>query len=185
MKKTLSFLLVLITLVCLFSCEPSEESAAVSKAGESTATCTELRDAAYTIEKAHTGEDIHSFYSSDSEDTKLDEFMTSGYYGTLTETPDLDSFTGYAIFITDEPTVSEFGIFKAPNDEKAQEAVTFCTRRIEALKKKFEGYKPEMVTAAGNAVCKTYGSYVYYIATVINNEAIETQIKLIIDSKSE
>ena len=189
MKKFLSILIVIVSITLLLcSCggttETSKENEATSQSnGEngamiSNASCVEMRDEAYLKEKSDP--EVHQLY--DSNEILMDEFLISGYYGTLLETPDFTKLDSYAIFITDEPVVSELGIFKAADGMTVEEIKEFCQLRVDALKKKFEGYKPEMVSAAEGAVIGVYGDYVYYIATMENNTAIETLIKAKIDA---
>ena len=157
-----------------------ETSQTTSESGAivSNASCIEIRDEAYTKERSDP--EVHQLY--DSKDSVMDEFLISGYYGTLLETPDFTKLDSYAIFITDEPVVSEFGVFKASDEMSVDEIKEFCQLRVDALKKKFEGYKPEMVNAAKGSVIGVYGDYVYYISTMENNTAIETIIKTKIDA---
>lgn len=193
MKKTLTLILAALSLsLALTACDPAEEtskkgdentSSAVSStvsdtANESTApvsnaSCAEIRDEAYASERSDP--EVHQLY--DSKDNVMDEFMVSSYYGTLLESPDFTKLDSYAIFITDEPVVSEFGIFKASEDMTVDEIKAFCELRVDALKKKFEGYKPEMVSAAEGSVIGVFGDHVYYISTMENNSAIEALIK--------
>jgi hypothetical protein len=188
MKKLISMLLVIATVsLLLCACgqngdtsKTDETSQTTSESGAivSNASCIEIRDEAYTKEKSDP--EVHQLY--DSKDSVMDEFLISGYYGTLLETPDFTKLDSYAIFITDEPVVSEFGVFKASEEMSVDEIKEFCQLRVDALKKKFEGYKPEMVNAAKGSVIGVYGDYVYYISTMENNTAIETIIKTKIDA---
>lgn len=188
MKKLISMLLVIATVsLLLCACgqngdtsKTDETSQTTSESGAivSNASCIEIRDEAYTKERSDP--EVHQLY--DSKDSVMDEFLISGYYGTLLETPDFTKLDSYAIFITDEPVVSEFGVFKASSDMTVDEIKEFCQLRVDALKKKFEGYKPEMVNAAKGSVIGVYGDYVYYISTMENNTAIETIIKTKIDA---
>ena len=79
------------------------------------------------------------------------------------------------------PVVSEFGIFKSSDQALIDQAEEFCARRLEAIRKKYEGYKPELVAAAEGALCETYSGYVYYIATTESNEEIRNIIRGMID----
>ena len=188
MKKLISMLLVIATVsLLLCACgqngdtsKTDETSQTTSESGAivSNASCIEIRDEAYTKERSDP--EVHQLY--DSKDSVMDEFLISGYYGTLLETPDFTKLDSYAIFITDEPVVSEFGVFKASEEMSVDEIKEFCQLRVDALKKKFEGYKPEMVNAAKGSVIGVYGDYVYYISTMENNTAIETIIKTKIDA---
>lgn len=187
MKKLISMLLVITSLALLLSAcgqdgEASKSGDASQAASESTtlvsnASCTAIRDDAYAHEKADP--EVHQLY--DSKDDPMDEFLISGYYGTLLESPDFTKLDSYAVFITDEPIVSEFGVFKASADMTVDEIKAFCQLRVDALKKKFEGYKPEMVSAANGSVIGVYGDYVYYISTMENNTSIEETLKTLVD----
>ncbi len=188
MKKVLSLLLVVVSLsLLLCACgqdtetsKPDETSQTVSENTNvvSNASCIDIRDEAYLKEKSDP--EVHQLY--DSKDNAMDEFLISGYYGTLLDSPDFTKLDSYAVFITDEPVVSEFGVFKASSDMTVDEIKEFCQLRVDALKKKFEGYKPEMVNAAKGSVIGVYGDYVYYISTMENNTAIETALKAAIDA---
>ena len=188
MKRLISILLVIASVsLLLCACGQNGETSKTDETSQTTsesgalvsnASCIEIRDEAYLKEKADP--EVHQLY--DSKDNVMDEFLISGYYGTLLETPDFTKLDSYAVFITDEPVVSEFGIFKASADMTVEEIKEFCQLRVDALKKKFEGYKPEMVNAAKGSVIGVYGDYVYYISTMENNTAIETIIKTKIDA---
>lgn len=188
MKRLISILLVIASVsLLLCACGQNGETSKTDETSQTTsesgmvvsnASCIEIRDEAYLKEKADP--EVHQLY--DSKDNAMDEFLISGYYGTLLETPDFTKLDSYAVFITDEPVVSEFGIFKASADMTVEEIKEFCQLRIDALKKKFEGYKPEMVNAAKGSIIGVYGDYVYYISTMENNTAIETIIKTKIDA---
>ena len=188
MKRLISILLVIASVsLLLCACGQNGETSKTDETSQTTsesgaivsnASCIEIRDEAYTKEKADP--EVHQLY--DSKDNAMDEFLISGYYGTLLETPDFTKLDSYAVFITDEPVVSEFGIFKASADMTVDEIKEFCQLRVDALKKKFEGYKPEMVNAAKGSIIGVYGDYVYYISTMENNTAIETIIKTKIDA---
>ena len=188
MKRLISILLVIASVsLLLCACGQNGETSKTDETSQtpsesgvvvSNASCIEIRDEAYLKEKADP--EVHQLY--DSKDNVMDEFLISGYYGTLLETPDFTKLDSYAVFITDEPVVSEFGIFKASADMTVEEIKEFCQLRVDALKKKFEGYKPEMVNAAKGSVIGVYGDYVYYISTMENNTAIETIIKTKIDA---
>lgn len=188
MKRLISILLVIASVsLLLCACGQNGETSKTDETSQTTsesgvvvsnASCIEIRDEAYLKEKADP--EVHQLY--DSKDNVMDEFLISGYYGTLLETPDFTKLDSYAVFITDEPVVSEFGIFKASADMTVEEIKEFCQLRIDALKKKFEGYKPEMVNAAKGSIIGVYGDYVYYISTMENNTAIETIIKTKIDA---
>lgn len=188
MKRLISILLVIASVsLLLCACGQNGETSKTDETSQTTsesgvvvsnASCVEIRDEAYLKEKADP--EVHQLY--DSKDNAMDEFLISGYYGTLLETPDFTKLDSYAVFITDEPVVSEFGIFKASADMTVEEIKEFCQLRVDALKKKFEGYKPEMVNAAKGSTIGVYGDYVYYISTMENNTAIETIIKTKIDA---
>lgn len=188
MKKLISMLLVIATVsLLLCACGQNDDTSKTDETSQTTsesgaivsnASCIEIRDEAYTKERSDP--EVHQLY--DSKDSVMDEFLISGYYGTLLETPDFTKLDSYAIFITDEPVVSEFGVFKASEEMSVDEIKEFCQLRVDALKKKFEGYKPEMVNAAKGSVIGVYGDYVYYISTMENNTAIETIIKTKIDA---
>lgn len=188
MKKLISMLLVIATVsLLLCACGQNDDTSKTDETSQTTsesgaivsnASCIEIRDEAYTKEKSDP--EVHQLY--DSKDSVMDEFLISGYYGTLLETPDFTKLDSYALFITDEPVVSEFGVFKASEEMSVDEIKEFCQLRVDALKKKFEGYKPEMVNAAKGSVIGVYGDYVYYISTMENNTAIETIIKTKIDA---
>lgn len=184
MRNIKLFALLLCLPVMLFtSCSGDTDEISASSDAQSTsassASCVEICDSAYQIETKASGITSHNVYSN--EGTQLDEFMTSSYYGTLLESPDLTTYEGYAVFITDEPVVSEFGIFKSSDQALIDQAEEFCARRLEAIRKKYEGYKPELVAAAEGALCETYSGYVYYIATTESNEEIRNIIRGMID----
>lgn len=181
-KRIISIILAVLALsLLLVSCSngsTTSQTQSETTPLKSNASCKAIRDEAYSKEKGDV--EVHQLY--DNETAPMDEFMISGYYGTILETPDFSKLDSYSIFITDEPIVSEFGVFKATADMSVEEIKAFCQIRVDALKKKFEGYKPDMVEAAANSIVGVYGDYVYYISTMENNSAIETLLKAAVDA---
>lgn len=181
LKRTIALLLALFCMTAVFSScdntsnensDTSGASSEVSGKAEANISCSELLALVTELEK---NENI-MLYSSDGEQ-KLDEFMVLDLYSTLDDTPDMEIFEDYALFMPNDPIVSECHIFKLKNTKDMSKAKSYLNRRLDALRKKFVGYKPEQVAAAEDGEIFTEGSYIVLIATMENNDAVKKAIK--------
>jgi hypothetical protein len=104
---------------------------------------------------------LHESNSIDENGELSDEMMSEIYKS------DFNVVESYSIWISEDSSVTEIGVFKLKDIDDTEEFMKVITDRVETLKESVS--KEDELTKIENAVISSKGKYVYYLVTNINS----------------
>jgi hypothetical protein len=106
----------------------------------------------------------------------IEPYQASLYFGSGTDDIDMTKMEKYAILTAAPVTASQFGVIKAKSEIDAATVAVWMETRFIRVASDFSSYLPFEENVAKNAVIKTSGCYVWYVACA-DNESVLTALE--------
>lgn len=170
MKKIITALLAMTTLLCLFSCSKKELDQSASPKNAVNAVLSAL---------GMTDRGLFFFSESDNDIDYLDDDLLSGKYGILLDAPTLDMMEAYAVFYAYDSYGTELGVFRMTTPENAEKMKEYIENRQKELLENAVNYPDIDTKIVSSLVVKTDGKCVYYIMSDNNDIALPEMEKVL------
>lgn len=103
---------------------------------------------------------------------KIELYQAALYFGSGTEDIDMTKIDCYAILSAAPASASQFGILKAKTKRDVDTVERWVKERFIRVESDFSSYLPYEENIAKNAVVKTSGCYVWYVACADNESVL-------------
>ncbi len=170
MKKIITVLLAMTTLLCLFACSKKEFDQSASPKNAVNAVLTAL---------GMTDRGLLFYSESDNDIDYLDDDLLSGKYGILLDAPTLDMMEAYAAFYAYDSYGTELGVFRMTTSENAEKMKGYIENRQKELLENAVNYPDIDTKIVSSLVVKTDGKWVYYIMSDNNDIALSEMEKVL------
>ncbi len=163
MKNTINFLIVIFAvLILLCGCNSNT-------AFPSNVKCEDILNAAVSVTNAPQFE--HKYIKSEN---NLDAFSLSLWSdGLFTESDEFSLLDDYAIYVAAGTTTYEVAILKAKSDDNTERLLSLIEKRKLTISQGDKGmYDPDFKIRMDNSVLKVDGSFVIFLLTDNNDDAV-------------
>lgn len=163
MKKSISFLsLIIAFLLLLCGCKSNAQF-------PSTVGCEDILNAAISVTNAPEFE--HEYLKSKN---NLDSFSLSLWSdGLFTESDEFALLDDYAIYVSAGTTTYEVAVLKAKSDDDTEKLLSLIEKRKLTISQGDKGmYDPDFQMRMDNSVLKVDGSFVIFLLTDNNDDAV-------------